>query len=143
MTQLIDREKVDQIGKAATDALHVAVGFGVLGFQKLQVRRREVQRAVENQLGAGTNDLHKLADVVRAQARTVDAQVQRVEPKIAAAFERVEARLPEPVGSVVHQTRTVAEAVRDQARKRLHAEPPSSGPAPATEDSGQTASPNA
>lgn len=149
MTQLIDREKVDQIGKAATDALHVAVGFGVLGFQKLQVRRREVQRAVENQFGAGTNDLHKLADVVRAQARTVDTQVQKVEPKIAAAFDRVEARLPEPVGSVVHQTRTVAEAVRDQARKRLHAEPAAAAPSTRTEPEAepepadQTASPNA
>ena len=111
---------------------------------------------VENQFGAGSNDLHKLADFARTQARAVDAQVREVEPKIAAALDQVEARLPEPVGSFVHQARTVAEAVRDEARKRLFpeptteataeapAEPAAEAPVASADDStDQTASPNA
>ncbi len=34
---------LSQVSSVATDALYVAVGFGVLGFQRLQVRRRELE----------------------------------------------------------------------------------------------------
>jgi hypothetical protein len=35
--------------KIATDAAYVAVGLGVLGFQRAQVRRRELQHQLETQ----------------------------------------------------------------------------------------------
>jgi hypothetical protein len=60
-----------QVTEIATDALHVAVGFGVLTFQRLQVRRREfesrlspevldVVRTVEERAGAAARDLAEL-----------------------------------------------------------------------------------
>ena len=42
--------------KLARDAAYVAVGFGVLGFQRAQVRRRELRKRLEalaSQLAAG------------------------------------------------------------------------------------------
>jgi hypothetical protein len=34
----------DEVSRLARDTLYVAVGFGVLGLQQLQVRRRELER---------------------------------------------------------------------------------------------------
>jgi hypothetical protein len=39
---------------AARDAVYIAVGLGVLGFQRAQVRRRELQHQVEALLGRST-----------------------------------------------------------------------------------------
>ena len=36
-----------QVTILATDALYVAVGFGVLGFQRFQVRRREIEARLD------------------------------------------------------------------------------------------------
>lgn len=36
----------DRIATAARDAAYVTIGFGVLAFQRAQVRRREVEKAV-------------------------------------------------------------------------------------------------
>ena len=49
----------------ATDALYVAVGFGVLGFQRLQVRRREL----ESQLPP------EVSEVVRAVGERAQAAI--------------------------------------------------------------------
>jgi len=60
-----------QVSAVATDALYVAVGFGVLGFQRLQVRRREIEaqlppemtvalRAAGERLGAAVADVVQL-----------------------------------------------------------------------------------
>jgi hypothetical protein len=38
---------VDALGRFARDTAYVMVGFGVLGFQRAQVRRREVLKRVE------------------------------------------------------------------------------------------------
>jgi hypothetical protein len=43
----VDLPKVDlaRLGQVAEDAAYITVGLGVLGVQKLQVRRREMMRA--------------------------------------------------------------------------------------------------
>jgi hypothetical protein len=60
-----------QVSAVASDALYVAVGFGVLGFQRLQVRRRELEaqlppevtgvlKAAGERLGAAVADVRQL-----------------------------------------------------------------------------------
>jgi hypothetical protein len=60
-----------QVSAVASDALYVAVGFGVLGFQRLQVRRRELEaqlppevtevlRAAGERIGAAVADVRQL-----------------------------------------------------------------------------------
>jgi hypothetical protein len=44
----------DAVRDAARDAVYIAVGLGVLGFQRAQVRRREVQHQVDALLGRST-----------------------------------------------------------------------------------------
>jgi hypothetical protein len=47
---------VDALGRLARDTAYVVVGFGVLGFQRAQVRRREVQKRVE-EVRSGLEDV--------------------------------------------------------------------------------------
>jgi hypothetical protein len=59
-----DPISIDDITSAVHDALVTAVGLGILGFNHLQVQRREVS----TQVGA----------VVRAVSETVSEQVDRL-----------------------------------------------------------------
>ncbi len=78
---------VDPLPSSVKDAFYTAVGFGVLGVQRLQVRRRDL----------------------RKQLRRVAGQVEeRVDP----VLDDLEARLPGAPRVVVEQARVVAKSVR-------------------------------
>lgn len=62
--------------RLARDAAYVSIGFGVLGFQKLQVRRREL----EKELAKHRQDTHDPLAVVGATLRQVVDVVQRARP---------------------------------------------------------------
>jgi hypothetical protein len=65
--------------KLATDAVYVTVGLGVLGFQRAQVRRRELQQQVGAQLGGAGEQLQKLTHLVDgARHAALEAQEQLV-----------------------------------------------------------------
>jgi hypothetical protein len=78
---------VDPLPQSVKDAFYTAVGFGVLGVQRLQVQRREM----------------------RKQLRQVAGEVdQRVDP----VLDDIQARLPGAPRVVVEQARVVAKSVR-------------------------------
>ncbi|HEY1633727.1 MAG TPA: hypothetical protein VGF64_03135 [Acidimicrobiales bacterium] len=61
---------MDPLAKLAKDAAYVAVGFGVLGFQRAQVRRREVLKRLDDQRGRieeFLNDSYRQAGEVGGQ----------------------------------------------------------------------------
>lgn len=74
VTDMADRPLdalLSQVSAVATDALYVTVGLGVLGFQRLQVRRRELEaqlppevteivRTVGERVGAAVADVRQL-----------------------------------------------------------------------------------
>ncbi len=96
----VDGEAIVNLAK---DAAYIAIGFGVLSFQRAQVRRQEITKVVEQRLGdAG----QRLAQV----EATVDQTV-----------ERVARQLPDPAGELVTQLHHVAIDVRSQFRSRLRA----------------------
>jgi hypothetical protein len=59
--------------RLARDTMYVSIGFGVLGFQKLQVRRRELEQRVDDYADA-------LGEPARTVARTGRAVVHRLVP---------------------------------------------------------------
>lgn len=93
----IDLTKIDlaQIDTARArelvrDAGYVAIGLGVLTFQQAQVRRRELA-----------------------------ARLDTIEARLDDAVEQLEAKLPEPAGTVVGQAHELAKAARAQVRGLL------------------------
>lgn len=92
----------------ARDAAYTAVGFCVLGFQQLQVRRRELATDLNGRL-AGTG----LAPPAPPPARsTVEQIVRRAEAVIDPVLDGVERVLPNTARNAVHQSRTAAKVLR-------------------------------
>ncbi len=99
------------------DAAYTAVGFGVLGFQRAQVRRRQLARQlqVDARLEAARSQLWVLA-------RELD---ERLEPFVADVLEPflddAEARLPPVPREVVSRSRQTARAARSELLRLLQA----------------------
>lgn len=64
------------ITKTVKDAAYVAVGFGVIAFQKAQVRRRELEQQLEVQLDQLEERLPDPAADALKQARAAVAEAQ-------------------------------------------------------------------
>jgi hypothetical protein len=113
----VDLTKVERL---ARDTAYAAVGFGVLGFQRAQVRRRELTEAVSGrsatlaQLGEQINaGLHAASETVRPQVGSATAQLAEVGEAFAAQTGTARTQLVELI-------RTVDERVAP-ARKELDA----------------------
>jgi ElaB/YqjD/DUF883 family membrane-anchored ribosome-binding protein len=97
----------EEFNNAVRDGLYVAVGLGVLGFQRAQVRRVELTKQIESQLG----DLSSLPATLNA----------RLEPYARVAREQlvgVRAQLEAARGQVTEIAKTLDEAV-EPARRQL------------------------
>jgi hypothetical protein len=103
----------DDIGRRVTDVVYVGVGFGVLAFQRLQVRRRELSAVLDQRVDEGRT-------VVRSVEQTLIALDDRAAALEAKVFERLESGLPEPARVVLQQARVAATTVRAQVRERLN-----------------------
>jgi len=125
-------DMTQNISQTMKDTAYVAVGLGVLGFQRAQVARRELTSTLNADTG-------KLQAQVRAQVEdvtgAVEAQVSEVKTQLAKAItslepmakqiegrlDEVEELLPEQVKTVVATARQVAESAATQVRSLLAA----------------------
>jgi hypothetical protein len=105
---------MNDLNTTLKDTLYVTVGFGVIAFQKAQVRRRQVSERLEAQLAVTREQVQRLA-------RDVE---HRVEPVI----DQLEGRLPDPARDLVRQARAVA---RPYVRSILGEDGQTPGPDPA------------
>ena len=78
---------MDDTGNGLRDSLYTAVGFGVLGFQQAQLRRRDLQR-----------ELARLA--------------VEVDEKVDPVLDDLEARLPEDLRPLLVQARSAARSAQ-------------------------------
>ena len=84
--------------RLAVDSFYVSLGFGVLGFQKVQVKRREVERSVAD----------------RRSRLGVEGPIGSVNAGVDMAVDHLVSVLPSPVDEAV-------DATRSQARRALGA----------------------
>jgi hypothetical protein len=102
------------VTKTIKDAAYITIGFGVLAFQKAQVRRREIEKQLEGQ----TIDL-------RAQfSKVADEVEERIEPLVEAvetSLDQLEERLPEQAREAFKSARTAAKEAGEVLRTRLNA----------------------
>ncbi|MEN3314801.1 MAG: hypothetical protein V7605_1035 [Acidimicrobiaceae bacterium] len=92
-------DKVNDPVKDLKDAAYAAVGLGVLGVQRLQVRRRDVAKQVEPQVREAAARLQRLA-------ANADQTINPV-------LDRLEGRLPDATRDLVRSARTVVTDARD------------------------------
>jgi len=113
-----DLEKVaDALAELAKEASYVAIGAGVLGFHKAQVRRQEIlggarARQVPGSFTGGGEQMAK-------RAKDFDTTVVQVIKLIDSTLEPVLQRLPEGVQAILQQGRQA----RDELRTRVFGGP--------------------
>ncbi len=120
------------VAQVLKDALYVGVGLGVIGLQKVQVRRRELTRSVKQQVGEGRNPLdrldadlardaraqvEKLADGFEDRVKVIEERVEAVESQVDQVLDQLQDKLPEPARELVKQARETARQARESAKE--------------------------
>jgi len=98
--------------KTLKDAAYVAVGFGVIAFQKTQVRRRELEKQFATSTVQFREQLAKVAG-------EVEERFEPVVETIEAQLDQLEGILPEQARTAFHTARTTAKDAGDQLRARV------------------------
>lgn len=104
--------RAEDLQKTVVDSFYVAVGLGVIAFQKAQVRRNELQKQFETNNGAA---VEALTDTLK----TVDERATAVEERIDAVLDDVATRLPAPVADVMKGVRAASKDARAQLRSAV------------------------
>lgn len=106
----------DAVIGAVKDAGYITVGLAVLAAQKAQVRRQELKKSLEGQVGNSRAQVAEIVDAVESRLATLDKGLVAIETKLDDAVEQLEKRLPERAASVVGQAHEAAKVVRQQVR---------------------------
>lgn len=104
----------------ARDAAYVAVGLGVLGYQRAQVQRVELQ----NRLSQDLSFEQRLGDVRHGVAKGfqhIDDLAESAAHFVEATLQPLEERLPASVTQLTTKARAQAREVRIQIRQRVSA----------------------
>lgn len=113
----------DRVADAAKDVLYIGVGAGVLAFQRAQVQRVELSKAVEERIAEGRKqftDLTKSASTTaEGQLAKIDERVTELEDRVEDVLEIVQQRLPKPAAELFGQARSAARTTRTQVRGQV------------------------
>lgn len=103
----VDFEKAAaDFNNAVKEAAYVAVGLGVLGFQRAQVQRVELMKQLEAQLGS----LSSLTGTLNSQAETYLSAARQQIAEARGQFNRISTELPD-ADAVRSQVTELAKAV--------------------------------
>jgi hypothetical protein len=104
----------------ARDAAYVAVGLGVLAYQRAQVQRVELQKRLQKDLPID----QRIGDVREGVAkgfRQIDDLAESAVQFVESTLQPIEERLPTTVTQVTTRAREQAREVRIQIRQRVSA----------------------
>ncbi len=102
------------VGNLARDTAYVAVGLGVLGFQRAQVQRVELQKKLQEM------DVEINVDEIRAevgrQVKLVDNLIEEAFRLVETSIEPLEEQLPDPARQLAKLAHEQVRDVRSQLR---------------------------
>ena len=104
----------------ARDAAYVAVGLGVLAYQRAQVQRVELQKRLQKDLPID----QRIGDVRQGVAKgfkQIDDLAESAVQFVESTLQPIEERLPASVTQVTTKAREQAREVRIQIRQRVSA----------------------
>ncbi|MDQ2649456.1 MAG: hypothetical protein M3Z03_07870 [Actinomycetota bacterium] len=71
----MSRVQVDDVTNAVKDAAYVSVGLGVIAFQRLQVRRNELTKTLNEQSGNAKGALDLVGTLVNDRVKLVEERL--------------------------------------------------------------------
>jgi hypothetical protein len=98
---------MSQVGDSLTDVAYILIGFGVLAFQRAQVRRHELARQLSPQL--------------EELVGTVDGAFAPVRDQLEQRLDQVQDRLGGQAGDAVRTARALAKETEQQLRRAVGA----------------------
>ncbi|QXC62814.1 hypothetical protein KSP35_08565 [Aquihabitans sp. G128] len=107
---------LDTVTDTVRDAFYVGVGAGVLAFQKLQVQRAELTKAVNAQLddAKGTalvgiesakGSFDNVSELVEDRVKLLEERLTGLEARLETVLAQIEDKLPEQARDLVKQAR--------------------------------------
>jgi hypothetical protein len=108
---------LDNATDTARDAFYVGVGAGVIAFQKLQVRRVELTKALNAHLdearGTASGSLTTAKGSIESVSDLVDDRVRDLEERLNGVEDRLESVLAQLEGKLPEQARDLVRSARD------------------------------
>jgi hypothetical protein len=106
------------VGNLARDAAYVAVGLGVLGYQRAQVRRVELTQKLGKDFSFEEH-LSGVRDEVTKGVKQLDELVESAAQYLETSMQPLEEQLPPTVTQVTSKAFGQAREVRNQIRQRV------------------------
>ncbi|HYA68319.1 MAG TPA: hypothetical protein VED63_06275 [Acidimicrobiales bacterium] len=113
------KDVTDEITKVLRDAAYVVVGFGVLTFQRAQVRRQELVKRLEDPRAQVEGHFDTVRGQFTDQVKRVDDALEQVMTKIEDSLDPVGDRLPPQARDLLKQAQSQAREARQQIRSLL------------------------
>ncbi len=110
-----------EVTKGAKETAYVLVGLGVLGFQKAQVRRRELVDLAKKQFPEVEAPLMDARGEVAKRVKELDAVIEEVVGRIETTLQPVEQRLPATAQALISQAKEVRTQLRGYVLSTLAA----------------------
>jgi hypothetical protein len=98
--------------KTARDAAYVAIGLGVMGFQRAQVRRRELIELAKQQLPAMEAPITEARAELARRVTELDGRVTELAGKFETRIQPVEQKLPATAQALIGQAREAGTQLR-------------------------------
>lgn len=93
------------VAETVRDAFYVSVGAGVLAFQKLQVQRQELTKAVNTQLDDAKGSLTNVSELVDDRVKLLEERLDNLETRLESILSQLEGKLPEQARDLVKSAR--------------------------------------
>jgi len=71
------------VSRLAKDSFYVTVGAGLLAFQRAQVARQDLRKALDSQLGDARTNVERLSDTVDVRLKELEDRLEAVEAALA------------------------------------------------------------
>ena len=115
------KEVTEGISRTARDAVYVAVGLGVLGLQRAQVRRQELLKRLADPRISFEERLGGVRTEITKQFKAVDEVLEQVIDQLEASWEPIEERLPTQARDFAQQVRSRSREAREHFRNIVQA----------------------
>ena len=102
----------------ARDAAYVAVGIGVLGYQRAQVQRVELQNKLSKDFSLDQH-LQTVRSGVSKGVKQIDDLFESASQFVETSLQPLQEQLPGPVANLTTRAREQAREVRIQIRQRV------------------------
>ncbi len=111
----------EDLARVGRDAGYVAIGLGVVGFQKAQVARRDLMAQLASRRGELAGPLGDARSELQRACRHLDKAVGRLVERADAGLEPIAERLPSQAQAALKQARATRDKMRSRIAERLAA----------------------